>query len=284
MSTYVLPFDCDGFAARLADYLEGDASEPVRATMEAHAATCAECGALLEDLAAIRDDAAGLPSLAPSRDLWAGIAERLDDSVVVPMDAGRGTGRLPRRWMRPAAAAAALIVATAGITHLLTRAVLAPSVARSVAVRPAESTSVSSATPTDAPHGVDGQFVSTSPEPASTARASASLVRNVANPASGQRSTARGTNALPLMDAAEPVYDQEIGKLRRIVKERRSRLDPATVAVLEQSIAVIDSAIAQSRAALAKDPASGFLATQLNHSLEKKVELLRTAATLPSRT
>ena len=51
--------------------------------------------------------------------------------------------------------------------------------------------------------------------------------------------------------------------------------------MLEQSIAVIDSAIAQSRAALAKDPASGFLATQLNQSLEKKVELLRTAALLP---
>ena len=86
------------------------------------------------------------------------------------------------------------------------------------------------------------------------------------------------------MKETQPVYDQEISKLRAIVKERRSQLDPSTIAVLEQSIAVIDSAIAQSRAALAKDPASGFLATQLNHSLEKKVELLRTAALLPSRT
>jgi hypothetical protein len=82
----------------------------------------------------------------------------------------------------------------------------------------------------------------------------------------------------------EPVYDREIVKLRAIVRDRRAQLDPKTVAVLEQSIAVIDSAIAQSRAALAKDPASGFLATQLNHSLEKKVELLRTAALLPART
>ena len=88
----------------------------------------------------------------------------------------------------------------------------------------------------------------------------------------------------PATDAADPVFAGEIVKLRRIVRERRSQLDPNTVAVLEQSIAVIDSAIAQSRAALAKDPASGFLATQLNHSLEKKVELLRTAALLPSRT
>ena len=88
----------------------------------------------------------------------------------------------------------------------------------------------------------------------------------------------------PTIDAADPVFAGEISKLRRIVRDRRSQLDPKTVAVLEQSIAVIDSAIAQSRAALAKDPASAFLATQLNHSLEKKVELLRTAALLPSRT
>jgi hypothetical protein len=54
--------------------------------------------------------------------------------------------------------------------------------------------------------------------------------------------------------------------------------------VLEQSIAVIDSAISQSRAALKADPASGFLAKELNNSLEKKVELLRTAAMLPART
>jgi hypothetical protein len=95
---------------------------------------------------------------------------------------------------------------------------------------------------------------------------------------------ARTTSAGKLMEEhAEPVYDREILELRKIARERRSQLDPRTVAVLEQSIAVIDSAIAQSRAALAKDPASGFLATQLNHSLEKKVELLRTAALLPAR-
>ena len=86
------------------------------------------------------------------------------------------------------------------------------------------------------------------------------------------------------MKATEPIYDREIVKLRSMVQTRRAELDPRTIAVLEQSIAVIDSAIAQSRAALAKDPASGFLATQLNQSLEKKVELLRTAALLPSRT
>jgi hypothetical protein len=96
--------------------------------------------------------------------------------------------------------------------------------------------------------------------------------------------SARLASTAPDADAADPVFRSEISKLRQIVKERRAQLDPTTVAVLEQSIAVMDSAIAQSRAALKNDPASGFLATQLNHSLEKKVELLRTAALLPART
>jgi hypothetical protein len=46
---------------------------------------------------------------------------------------------------------------------------------------------------------------------------------------------------------------------------------------------VIDDAISQCKAVLAKDPASRFLIESLNHALENKVELLRTAAMLPSR-
>ena len=52
----------------------------------------------------------------------------------------------------------------------------------------------------------------------------------------------------------------------------------------QQHYAASKTALLAVMRALAKDPASGFLATQLNHSLEKKVELLRTAALLPSRT
>jgi hypothetical protein len=56
------------------------------------------------------------------------------------------------------------------------------------------------------------------------------------------------------------------------------------VTVIETSLRVIDEAISQSRAALAKDPASAFLRDRLDNSLEKKVDLLRTAAMLPART
>jgi hypothetical protein len=72
--------------------------------------------------------------------------------------------------------------------------------------------------------------------------------------------------------------------LQRVVSERRAQLDPSTVAIIEKNLQIIDAAIAQSRAALAKDPASMLLSDQLTHALDKKVELLRTAALLPSST
>ena len=56
-----------------------------------------------------------------------------------------------------------------------------------------------------------------------------------------------------------------------------------TVAAIERSLAVIDTAIAQARGALAADPASRFLHGRLTDVLDKKVELLRTTAMLPTR-
>jgi hypothetical protein len=289
MSTHILPLDCNGFAAQLSDYLEGELSGGARAQMAAHASACDGCGALLADLNLLRHDAASLPAFAPSRDLWAGIAERIDQTVVVPMDAPRFARPLRRTWMhpRPAVAAAALVVVTAGITHLLTRASLSSSaVATAAPPSPPQVAVTTPAVPTLQPPrtSVAGQPAALPPAITATARGGAPSTSGTRSVPDAPPASAKLASTGAPIHTVELVYDREIVKLRTIVKERRSQLDPATIAVLEQSITVIDSAIAQSRAALAKDPASGFLVTQLNHSLEKKVELLRTAALLPSRT
>jgi hypothetical protein len=278
MSTMSMPLNCEQFSDRLADHLEEELPEVVRAAMESHADVCASCGALLADLAVLRDQAGALPALEPSRDLWAGIGERID-ARVLPLEMPVARRSATRRAWVPAVAAAALVLVTAGITHVLTRAKYDPTIAiRGATSIAAARTDTPAAPPqvmSGSPGGVNSSTVSEQP-PAPSARGI--LVSRT--PATAARTTSAGK----LMEEhAQPVYDREILELRKIVGERRSQLDPRTVAVLEQSIAVIDSAIAQSRAALAKDPASGFLATQLNHSLEKKVELLRTAALLPAR-
>ena len=83
---------------------------------------------------------------------------------------------------------------------------------------------------------------------------------------------------------ATVTYEREIDGLRTIVRDRRSQLDPKTVAVIERNLSVIDSAIAESRAALRKDTSSAFLVDQLDHALDSKLTLLRTVALLPART
>lgn len=93
----------------------------------------------------------------------------------------------------------------------------------------------------------------------------------------------------PVIPVAEKLpatvtYEREIDGLRTIVRDRRAQLDPKTIAVIEKNLSVIDSAIAESRAALRKDSSSAFLADQLDHALDTKLTLLRTVALLPART
>jgi hypothetical protein len=93
----------------------------------------------------------------------------------------------------------------------------------------------------------------------------------------------------PVIPVAEKLpamvtYEREIDGLRTIVRDRRSQLDPKTLTVIEKNLSVIDSAIAESRAALLKDSSSAFLVEQLDHALDTKLTLLRTVALLPART
>lgn len=296
MSTMNDHLTCAEFEARLAEYWDGDLPATSRLACDMHASNCADCERLLSDVASLRDQAAALPPFQPSRDLWAGIAERID-ARVLPFETPRAVAfAAPRRaWRHPSVAAAALVLFTAGVTHMWTRR----SFERPLVVAAASPTTVAPLAATSEPQQIadpSPDVVATSSraparaEPGADARA----VRERGAPSGGATRAMAGARATLVSNPAravgapdvggEPVYDREIVKLRAIVRERRSQLDPATVAVLEQSIAVIDSAIAQSRAALARDPASGFLVTRLNHSLEKKVELLRTAALLPART
>ena len=272
---------CQRFDELLPDYLEGALSPAARVNAEAHLAACERCTALVADLGDLRTAAAALPVLTPSRDLWAGISERIA-APVIPIEVrdagGRGSvKRRPRRWS-PAwlsAAAAALVAVTAGVTHQITLRSNAATVAAAdsaPATAPAAPgtqppVTVADASPADASPAGAGTPDSAAPLAAAPGRAPRAGTRAV-------RTVARAT--------AEQTYDREITSLRAILDSRRETLNPATVEVLELNLKIIDQAIAQSRAALAKDPASDFLDRQLDKALEKKLELLRTAALLPA--
>jgi anti-sigma factor RsiW len=264
---------CDQFADRLADYLEGDMDATARVAIETHASSCAECRALLADLRTLQAEATKLPELSPKRDLWAGIAARIETPVVELKNGGtveRWNGGAQRRrnplWI--GLAAAGLVAVTATITHELTkRSVAAPSLPTASVQRKPE-------TITDSGPATQVANVDT-----------VSSFRRSAVPPAGSTippsSTTRLASSKP---TAEQTYSVEIARLRAVLDQRRPQLDSATVAVVEHNLRVIDDAIAQCKQALRKDPASRFLMESLNDALDTKVQLLRTAATLPSTT
>ncbi|MDB4882626.1 MAG: hypothetical protein JWL95_1392 [Gemmatimonadetes bacterium] len=93
------------------------------------------------------------------------------------------------------------------------------------------------------------------------------------------------TRALPAhLASAELGYARSVAELRRTLDERRGSLAMSTVATVEQSLRVADSAIAEARDALQRDPANGVLAKLFASNYERKIDLLRRATELAPRT
>jgi hypothetical protein len=269
---------CEAFDAALPDYLEGTLDGSLRASVERHLRECVRCAGLVRDIENIRDKAAALPDLVPSRDLWEGIEARIAAPVIPLAARPERQRRLVPAWI--GIAAAALMVSTAGVTYLVTARSLRPSgdarvvtgISGSQTQSPGPVTPGATAPATEAPNAVTNQS-----DPGRLA----------------QRSTEGSRSGIPASLASQnqsesgpsdAVYGKEIEMLQNIVKQRKTQLDSSTVAVIQRNLEIIDAAIAQSRAALARDPASHMLNQQLTHALDKKVELLRTAAMLPVST
>jgi predicted anti-sigma-YlaC factor YlaD len=82
--------------------------------------------------------------------------------------------------------------------------------------------------------------------------------------------------------SVEASYSATLSELRRTLDAQRATLSPTTVRVVERSLATIDTAIAEARAALASDPANQSLVELLSTNYERKVELLQRATELSS--
>lgn len=261
---------CTELDNRLGEYLARGLNDSSVAEIELHLSGCPSCAALVRDLEEISREAASLPVLSPSTDLWPAIAQRLDAPIVdLPARASTRVNRTRTpSWhrLRAGAIAAGLMGITAIGTFLLTRRATTPQVA---VVRTPIASTLPTVLASDSTRGLvpDG-------EPSARQHASSAAQTSA--------------TAMPVSRAvripARDTYTAEILSLRGIVSQRRDELDPRTIAVIESSLSTIDSAIAEARHALQVDPASRFLSAQLNKALEKKLGLLRTAALLPSRT
>src|SRR5207253_8396783 len=113
-----LNMTCEAFDAAFPDYLEGTLDASARASVERHLNECVRCAGLLRDIENLRKEAAALPDLVPSRDLWQGIEARIAAPVIPLAARPERQRRFAPSWI--GIAAAALVVSTAGITYMLT--------------------------------------------------------------------------------------------------------------------------------------------------------------------
>jgi anti-sigma factor RsiW len=74
---------------------------------------------------------------------------------------------------------------------------------------------------------------------------------------------------------ADSAYHGAVADLEAVLAAGRGRLDTATVRVIEQSLDVIDRAIAEAEAAIAADPANVYLNSQVAANMRRKLDLLR---------
>jgi hypothetical protein len=243
----------DRYSELLSLYCDGDLTPGERADVDAHLESCAECRALLADIAAITRRAGALEPLEPPRDLWPGIAAAIAaggasaaapqrsstaasserDSAILPLRPTRVRRSFSFTVPQLAAAAVALIVMSSSAAFML-----------------------------DLRRGGTGEDAPTAASyDGNGALAGAQLVAHV-----------------------ELSYEATIAHLEHTLDAARDVLDAETVAVIEQSLATIDAAIAEARAAIDADPANTHLVRHLDQTMRRKVDLLRDASRVAART
>ncbi|HEX8209390.1 MAG TPA: zf-HC2 domain-containing protein [Longimicrobium sp.] len=130
---------------RLDDWAANELPDEDRQAVDFHLAVCGECRAEAEALRSLLQDVATLPlEMAPGRDLWAGVAARIEPRAdVVSITSAR-------RWQAPRwLTMAATIVGVAVSSSLITLKVMEKRAPEPVASAPVQSVAApSTATPT----------------------------------------------------------------------------------------------------------------------------------------
>jgi hypothetical protein len=235
---------CDRFHELVSDWLDGNIDPTQRAALEAHAATCDACRALMTDLRTIHQTASTLDRHTPPSRVWTRLEQQLAGEPrfreaaarraagITPIASARPRPRI-LSWRSPVIAlAASLLLMIGGSLYLLHRWTQGST--------PAPSGTTAVSTPTS--NGSGG-----------------ALVESIDSE----------------LQQAAAHYEKAIAGLEQVANASDSPLDPDVMAALHRNLGVIDKAITESRAALVAQPNSRVAQTSLFDAFRRKVALLQ---------
>jgi anti-sigma factor RsiW len=234
--------ECTRYRESIQDLIDGTIGPIRRAELERHLEGCADCRALVADLETIRDRAASLDRLEPPSRVWLQIAGTLRQEGRIAAAPVRRASTL-RHPALLAIAAALILIVGASLVLLLPRN-------RPGAAAPAPVTAANAPVQGNAPADTTVQDVESE------------------------------------FRLAEQHYQNAITKLEQAARldqvtasgqatGDQATIDPATAAMLQKNLHVIDAAIAESRAALRTQPQSAAARDSLFDALKRKVALLQ---------
>lgn len=232
----------------LSDLFDGYLSEQDAALVSEHLAVCGSCAATYQALGSLVTDASELPkSVLPPDDLWIDLRKSLEDrkEIVLPSSKGlAGNSAGSTISRRPSGRMIALLAIAAVVLIVLSSGITA------LVLRNRDTRSYANDAPTRIEPG------STSPRAVLPA---------------GFRQT-------------ENEFNRTIEELQLAVDTQRSQLSPETIRTVDRSLAVVDSAITEARAALLADPNNQMLVDLLSATYQRKLDLLRRTSELGFRT
>jgi hypothetical protein len=232
----------------LNDYVDGLLDQRAALAVSEHLSGCSECSVQHARLTSVLTSVEALPrSVLPADDMWGELKQILElrKEIVLPVPAAK-----PASGSR---------INVAPRTPWRSRALLAAAAVILVAAS-------SGITATVLQNRYENQTAKSVPE------FRAPVAPETDNP-----------GLLISFRLAEGEYDRAIRQLAQAVDDQRNRLNPETIRTVDRSLAVVDSAIAEAKAALLADPNNGTLVDLLSASYQRKLDLLRRTSELSTR-
>ncbi|HET9986527.1 MAG TPA: zf-HC2 domain-containing protein [Longimicrobiales bacterium] len=235
--------------AALNDYVDGVLSAEARAGVERHLAECDACASSAAALFRLVARLGALPrSVPPREDLRPAIRARIgavsaavEAAAGVPAEAAARPGATPGDGARRLRLRRRFALAAAAVLLVASTA----TVTRWLVLREGR--------------GATGAVGASAVASTGATEAEASDV------------------ALAAFHRDESRYTAAIAELEGALRRERTRLSPETLGILRRNLEVIDRALAESRAALARDPANAELGRMILSTYSQKLELLRRA-------
>ncbi len=277
---------CDDCRLLIEDYFDGELESQAALEIKRHLDECSSCSRVLKSLSVEQAAYSSYEvDFEVSPQLWAGVQRRLATETKAPPP------RIVRRlqaWLRSVfalppvsgPATVGLVVLAVVLTVVVMRYVAEPG-----KVMPQQSVG-------NAPQGMSGtagERVAVKPEvkeetpvpdvsggsdieakPARTTKASARTSLPATN-----SSLPKTKTPSQLVREAEQKYLTAIAMLSKDFSRKRSRLDPATVAELNQALASIDETIANTRKVVRRHPDDPVAAQYMLTAYARKVGVLR---------